>query len=100
MKYKTIITKDADRDFIEDFIWYAKKNSDLAERFRENVKKEIEFLSNTPFACALLSKKVRQAIVHKFPYRIIFVIENRKVIIIAILHEKRSPAIWKKRINH
>ncbi|MEK6745653.1 MAG: type II toxin-antitoxin system RelE/ParE family toxin [Pseudomonadota bacterium] len=101
MKYKIVITKAADRDFIKDFLWYAKENSDLAKRFRESIKKEIKFLSDAPFACALISKEARQVISHKFPYRIIFIIEDNNVVIIAILHVKRSPSIWKKRItNH
>ena len=101
MKYKTIITKAADRDFIEYFSRYAKESLGLAKKFKENIKQEIEFLSNAPFACAAISKEARQTITHKFPFRIIFIIEDDNIVIIAILHHKRSPAIWQKRIpNH
>jgi len=42
-------------------------------------------------------KTVRRKLTRRFPYGIFFVIENDKIIVIAIMHTKRNPDDWNGR---
>ena len=101
MSYNIVITEASESDFEDSIVWYAKKSPKLSDNFKLNTKQAIEFAADLPFACSAISKKARHVIVHGFPYRVIFLISNNDVVIIAILQHKRSPTVWQKRItNH
>lgn len=101
MPYNIVITEAAEIDFENSIIWYTTKNLESSNKFISNTKKAIDFAANSPFACSITSKKARHVLVHGFPYHVIFLVKNNNIVIIAILHHKRSPNIWKKRVtNH
>jgi len=40
---------------------------------------------------------MRRALVRRFPYEILYEIENDEIIIYAIYHCARDPEVWKRR---
>ncbi len=42
---------------------------------------------------------VRRALTQKFPYSIIFTVEEQSIFVIAVFHSSRDPMIWKGRID-
>ena len=41
---------------------------------------------------------VRRALTKRFPYGIYFVLDDSRIIVIAIFHAKRNPKTWQRRI--
>ncbi|MGB1799695.1 MAG: hypothetical protein ACPHLK_02565, partial [Gammaproteobacteria bacterium] len=44
-----------------------------------------------------IMSNVRRAFCKKFPYTIYFIHKNTDIIVIAVLHQRRSPALWQAR---
>lgn len=99
MKYKFIISDAAQLDYEEIIYWYSDSSSLIAERFRQNLKKSVKYIVSMPFASQMIAPDVRQHIIHKFPYKVIYTVENNEIVVVAIVHQKRSPIVWENRIT-
>jgi hypothetical protein len=42
---------------------------------------------------------VRQARVHRFPYRLVFFVEGESVLVVAVAHLRRRPGYWRERLT-
>jgi plasmid stabilization system protein ParE len=40
---------------------------------------------------------VRRALLQRFPYAVYFILDDQIIVILAILHQRRDPAVWKRR---
>ncbi|MCD5390882.1 hypothetical protein LR007_03360 [candidate division NPL-UPA2 bacterium] len=45
-------------------------------------------------------KRTRKSLVKRFPYKIIYLVEKERIIVLAVIHGKRSPDLMKKRIDN
>ncbi|HEX9779513.1 MAG TPA: type II toxin-antitoxin system RelE/ParE family toxin [Geopsychrobacteraceae bacterium] len=57
------------------------------------IKRSIEY----PEAWPLLQGEVRRSLVRRFPYGIIYAIDNNELQILAVMNLHRHPDCWKKR---
>ena len=46
----------------------------------------------------MLHKNVRRILTRRFPYKVFFFIEADQVEVIAVVHAKRHPRVWQKRV--
>lgn len=70
----------------------------LGKRFREEVKHGLRRICDYPRAWTREKGNVRRYILHKFPYKILYSIEDDYIYIIAIAHGHRRPNYWIDRI--
>ena len=66
----------------------------LGIRFKNEVKKAIRRICEYPMAWSIEKDSIRRCLLHKFPYKIIYSIENDYIYIIAIAHCHRHPDYW------
>ena len=81
--------------------WYKEKNELLAEEFKQEVNKEINYIGQNPQHYQRKYKELRQSLVTRFPYAIFYQVEEskKKVIVFGILHTSRDPEIARDRIK-
>jgi hypothetical protein len=46
----------------------------------------------------IVFKNARRALMRRFPYLLLFVVENHTLIVIACFHASRDPFHWQRRI--
>lgn len=97
MANKIIIRPEAEFDLKEAFAWYEKQKEGLGKDFLAQIDNSINLIEETPRACQKIFKNVRRYLIHRFPCGIFYFINITEVIVIAIFHVKRNPAIWKSR---
>jgi plasmid stabilization system protein ParE len=84
---------------IDDAIeFYELEVPDLGKRFQQEVKQGIRRICEYPLAWTREKGDVRKYILHKFPYKIFYSIEEGYIYIIAIAHGHRRPNYWVDRI--
>ena len=99
MKYKVIVRPEAEDDLKEAFYWYEDKRTGLGYDFLLQVDAGINFIYRNPEIHSIEYKGTRKHLIKRFPYKIIYLVEEEKIIILAVMHGKRRPDLIKKRID-
>ena len=101
MQYKINISDEAKIDIIKATEWYDNKQFGLGERLIKRIDEAILQIIYQPFAYVKIFLSFRKISTKQFSYFIYYYINTEKnlIDIIAILHTKRNPMIWKKRVT-
>jgi plasmid stabilization system protein ParE len=91
MTFRLIIRQSAERDLAEASEWYEHQLSGLGSRFLLSVDASLARITRIPEAYAPCFERFRRALVRRFPYGIYFFIEEKTVIVIAVLHLYSNP---------
>ena len=77
--------------------WYESEVPGLGRSFRTAVDAVVQRMSNAPHQFPVIYKSVRRALLRRFPYALLFVIEDDEALtVIACFHGSRDPAHWQK----
>lgn len=93
-----LIRPEAQVDIEESAVWYEEQRSGLGERFTTELFDLIHRIAETPLQFPVIGRSVRRGLLNKFPYSVYFLLEERIAVIIAVLHQRRDPAVWKRRV--
>ncbi|HEX4996868.1 MAG TPA: type II toxin-antitoxin system RelE/ParE family toxin [Terriglobia bacterium] len=94
---KARLTPEADLDAQSAIRWYDERSRELGDDFLRKVNECIISVEKTPEKYPVVHREMRRALVARFPYAVIYEIENTEIIIYAIYHCARNPEIWKRR---
>ena len=96
--YPAIFTPAARAELIDAQDWYESEARGLGRRFRAAIEFVIERMSANPRQFPVVYKNIRRALVRRFPYALLFVIEEDATLtVIACFHGSRDPMHWQKR---
>lgn len=96
---KLILSPFAELDFYAIKEWYTLQSEPALKVFEHELEKTFGLIATNPYQFPVIKKNYRKTILKRFPYSIYFAIYNEQVIVLAIVHQKRHPRVWKKRIK-
>lgn len=99
MKYRVIIRPEAEDDLKKAFSWYEDKRKGLGYDFLLQVDAGLRFIERNPEIFKPEYKGTRKHIIKRFPYKTIYLVEKQKIIVLAVIHGKRSPHLVTERID-
>lgn len=76
--------------------WYEQQRPGLGTAFLDRVRDVFARIATNPKMHATVYQDVRKAVVQKFPYVVLYK-EASEVVVIAVFHTARDPAIWQGR---
>lgn len=88
----------AKEEFLSARDYYDDLNFGLGKSFIIEVEKAINIIKRNPLAYPIIKKNIRKAVIMKFPYSILYIIEKDLVYLLAIMHQKRKPNYWYTRL--
>jgi plasmid stabilization system protein ParE len=88
---------EAAGEYYEALRWYANVSPSLSDRFARAVDNTIETIAESPLRFPIISNNRRRSGVRRFPYGLIYLVEETRIVVIACFHGKRSPHIWQNR---
>ena len=97
MTFNLVVSLPAETDIEEIIEWYGKENKDLSREFVKTLEQTFEQIIANPFLFQQVFEDYRKVNTGKFPYKIIYRVSENKVIVLAVIHHKRNPEIWKGR---
>ena len=96
---KIIIAKIAQQEFNEAKEFYEIEQAGLGVRFAKEIKNAILRIKQYSSAWPIERGEVRHYLVHKFPYKILYSIQQDSIILLAFAHQHRKPDYWIERIK-
>ncbi len=98
MKYALLVSESANEDAIVIFDWYERKLNGLGNKFINELEIAKSDLLNNPLAYAKWNKGIRRMVMRKFPYKLFYKVYNDRIVILAIIHARRSNRYIKRRL--
>ena len=96
--HPVIFTPRARAELIDAQNWYENESPGLGRRFRAAADAVVQRISDAPRQFPVIYKNVRRALLRRFPYALMFVLEaDETPTVIACFHGSRDPALWQKR---
>jgi plasmid stabilization system protein ParE len=99
MSRRFIVRPLAEADLENAAQWYDEERPGLAQRFLKDVDRSFVRLRERPLQFPMVAGDVRRALLHTFPYAIYFRVSDEMVVVLALLHLRRNPKIWRGRVR-
>ncbi|KJS66246.1 MAG: hypothetical protein JM57_12865 [Comamonadaceae bacterium BICA1-1] len=87
----------AQAEFVEAAAWYAQRHPKLGAEFVAEIERCVAQAARHPLLFAELHKGIRRVVAKRFPYSVYFRLESRRIVVLAVFHASRNPAIWYQR---
>lgn len=93
MSYRYIYDPVALNEYKEAISWYLERSEQAAEGFVKEVNEKLATICNDPFRFRNTYKKYRETSLKKYPYYIVYLLdEDKKIVIVSsVYHHKRNP---------
>ena len=89
MTYTLLVKAPAVQDMEEAFEWYESKQIGLGVKFLDEVEGFYNRITLNP-AHYQSHRNQRIAVMHRFPYKIVYEIEGDTIVVYAVYHDKRN----------
>jgi len=90
-------TPAAEADVGEAFEWYEAQHPGLGPAFRRALGIAVAAAENQPEAHPVIHRNTRRVLLRKFPYALYYRILEENIAVVACIHGKRHPRIWRAR---
>ena len=77
--------------------FYAERQAGLEIRFLDVIYSAIGSACRAPQRWRKCDGEIRRALVHVFPYAVLYSVEDGFLYVIAVMHCSREPGYWKSR---
>ncbi len=101
MSFEIVLRKEAQIDVDEIFIWYEEQKVGLGIKFINEFENTIQKIAVNPFYASFIEMDARSVSLKRFPYQMIYRVDEarREVRIIAVIHHKRNPEWFSRRLR-
>jgi plasmid stabilization system protein ParE len=97
MNYSLTVREEAELDINSAFEYYENQRLGLGHDFLLCVEEGLSKIERNPLHYKLIYKELRRVLVRRFPYRILYLVRNKQVIITAVFHVRKDPQAWGSR---
>lgn len=86
-------------DVLEISDWYADQKPGLEEEFLKSLEEALSKIQANPLHCEIRYRSSRVKLLDRFPYRIIYKLIDKDIVIFGVFHAKRNPKLIRKRLK-
>jgi toxin ParE1/3/4 len=97
MTQAVVFRRAARRELDDAAFWYEEKRSGLGSEFTAEIERALGLVAQNPQRFPIMHGDVRCVRVRRFPYSVFFRVEPSRIVVLAVFHARRNPAIWHRR---
>jgi plasmid stabilization system protein ParE len=84
----------AQRELDDAVAWYNKREEDLGLDFLDELDRSIRRILSFPLVSTEIDIGIRRCLLARFPYGIIYGLDEDLIVVIAVAHLHRHPRYW------
>src|SRR5687767_8198693 len=88
----------ADEEMTEAAVFYEAASIGLGNDFLDDVQQTIDTLRALPEIGVSVAANLRRALLHRFPFSLIYAVESDAILIVSVAHHRQRPGYWKSRL--
>lgn len=91
------VRPEAEEEVLRAYAWYEAQRTGLGEEFLSCVDAVFSQICRAPEMFPVVHEEVRRVLTRKFPYGVFYMVQDRRVVVLAVYHGSRDPSVWKQR---
>ena len=80
--------------------FYNRQQKGLGDTFQREAEAAAKLILERPLAWQTEIEPTRRFVLNQFPYKMVYLVRADQVVMIAIMHQHRSPDYWVDRIEN
>jgi|SRR6267143_609074 len=92
-----VLQPGAEADLQEAYEWYEQREAGLGVEFIRCVDRCVQLIRRHPEIYPTIHRHLRQGVVRRFPYSVMYFTDGDNVIVTSVFHVARDPKTWKRR---
>lgn len=88
---------EAAAEFDEAFDYYEDCQLGLGQQLAQEVEAAIQLVQDYPLAWAMVDGSVRRMLIRRFPFGLLYSVNQDEIFILAVMRLNREPNYWKNR---
>jgi plasmid stabilization system protein ParE len=97
MTVKVVFRPAARAEFDGATLWYEDRRAGLGIQFVSEIDYAVDLASKYPDRYPVKHEEIRCVRARRFPYSIYYIVEIEQIVVLAVFHARRDPAIWQSR---
>ena len=97
MTVDVIVQPEAEADLAEAFRWYETRQPGLGHEIIAQAGRAFTRIAADPLGRPALYRGTRRIRLRRFPYVVLYIPRDDRVYVLAVLHERRSPRLFRSR---
>jgi plasmid stabilization system protein ParE len=93
-----VVNPAAEADLADAKAWYDRQRDGLGDELLECAEEVFDCLRRTPELFGKVFQDLRLARVRRFPYVVVYRIDEDQVTVVAVYHTRRDPRGWQRRV--
>jgi plasmid stabilization system protein ParE len=77
--------------------WYRLRSPTAARRFAHEIRRAVALIAASPHTWPVLRRNTRRYVLKRFPFSIVYRVEDSRVCVVAVAHAKRRYGYWRDR---
>jgi plasmid stabilization system protein ParE len=79
--------------------WYAERSASAAAGFSQEIDEAEAAIAEFPEAWPPFDHGTRRYMLRRYPFNVVYRMEPRRILIVAVAHAHRRPGYWKSRVS-
>ena len=88
---------EAEKEFRAAIEYYENREVGLGYDFSVEVFTAVQNVVTHPHAWPVIEEDIHRCLVNRFPYCVLYTVEDAGIFILAVMHLRRHPDYWKDR---
>ena len=94
---QVVVRPAAAADIEDAYQWYERQRAGLGEEFLELVNRTMLAIQGQPARFPVIHRDTRRAFLRRFPYGVFYVTQADTIVVVACMHARRDPRMWRSR---
>lgn len=95
--FSLVVNKIAAIELADSKSFYNKRQKGLGNEFESAILTSLELILHSPFTYPIVKNKTRKVVLKRFPFVVLYELENNVIVILHVFHTSRNPKYWNKR---
>ena len=88
----------ANQEVADAVQWYDEKAEGLGREFLDELDRVVRLVRAYPLMATQIEEEIRRFLFTRFPYSLIYGIDQETIVVIAVAHQHLEPRYWADRI--
>jgi plasmid stabilization system protein ParE len=91
--WQLIVAPETEAEIARVRDWYDEREAGLGAMFVAEVERGLSLIKDNPFLYQAVSERLRRAVLHRFPYNLIYTVVDDVIRVVACVHGSRNPDV-------